>query len=183
LKKQVQEQALNHRSKSSLLKDIMKTTKMFLTATLAIILSSGALWANNNDRSFVHEAKPHLDSAQVEPNYSFMENQALSIPVTVVYDHFLIVQVTINGEKLNFLFDESALYTAISKEKADLLSVDDSTLLFIGHQSFGGNMKVSDFSKLKSSGLDVDGIIGSSIVDYYNINLDLAQGKVICTPY
>lgn len=162
----------------------MKTTKIFLTATLAIILSSGIALANSNAISSEAESRNISDTSEAEPTRSFIENQSVSIPFTMVYDYyFLIVQVTINGENLNFLFDESALYTAISKEKADLLGVDDSTLLFIGHQSFGGNLVISDFSKLKSSGLDVDGIIGSSIVDYYNINLDIAQGKVICTPF
>jgi hypothetical protein len=161
----------------------MKTTKFFLAATLAIIFSSSIALSNSNDKNSKAETKNILDSKEAEPSFSFLEKQSVSIPFTMVYDYFLIVQVSINGENLNFLFDESALHTAISKEKADLLGVEDSTLLFIGNQSFGGNMVISDFSKLKSSGLDVDGIIGSSIVDYYNINLDLARGIVICTPY
>ncbi len=161
----------------------MKTKNVVFSGMFAIIFATSTLWATDSKLSPTIEPNCKAREKETELTHSNMAKHTLEVPYNLVHDYFLIVKVTINGENLDFLFDESSLFTVLNKEKAELLGVNEATRVYIGNQPFGRNIQVSDFTHLKASGLNVDGIIGSAIVDYYDIIYDFDHTRLIITNY
>ena len=152
----------------------MKTTRILFTAAAFAISSLVAFSASNNLQE---------DSIYPAAFTSMASKASFEIPFTLVHDHFIVVEATINGKKLNLLLDESALETTIDREKAEQLGLSQTHRFSIGTATFNENPAVAEFDSVRSSGLDVDGIVGASIFDNYDVEYDMVNGVIICRPF
>ncbi len=152
----------------------MKTTRIFFTAAAFAISSLVAFSASNN-----------LQEGSIYPGaFASISSKAyFEIPFTLVYDHFMVVVATINGERLNLVLDEGALETTLDWKKAQHLGLGRTASFSIGEQTFNETPSFAEFDAVRNSGLIIDGVVGSSIFDNYDVEYDMVKGVIICRPF
>jgi hypothetical protein len=152
----------------------MKTTKIIFTAAAFAILSLV---------SFSASGKQNEESIYPSTFSRTAKMSSFEIPFTVVHNHFVIVEASINGERLNLLLDEGALETTIDRKKAEKLGLAQAQSITIGSKTFNDSPVIAEFDSVRNSGLNIDGIVGSSIFDNYDVEYDMVNGLIICRPF